>query len=372
MRCRISGFHARLEARGFLRRGWRGLARERRPDDAAILVELHAQTQAHLGQDFLDLVERLAAEIFRLQHLVLALLDQFADGLDIRVLQAIVRTDGEFEFLYGTVQVLDARVIVRLDRFLGQVRLFLEVDEDAHVVLDELRGQADGILRSNRTIGPDFQRQLFVVRHLSETRCLHGIIDLAHGRVDGIHGDVPDGQILVEIAVGRDIPAAVLNAHFELKLSAFVDRGDVHGLVQHREIGVFLNHRGGYDAGILDVDEDRLRLVVIELERHLFQVEDNVGGILYHAGNRREFVQDAFDFYGCDGRALNRAKQSPAESVPNRGAPAALKWLCRKFPKLICKRLKFGRQAFRFLKTFPHLLSPSSPRSRGNKSGSRI
>jgi len=53
---------------------------------------------------FLDLVERFAAEVFGLQHLVLALLDQFADGLDVRVLQAIVRTDGEFEFLDGTIQ----------------------------------------------------------------------------------------------------------------------------------------------------------------------------------------------------------------------------------------------------------------------------
>src|ERR1700682_4971343 len=104
------GFFARLEARGFLRGGWRGLARERRPDDAAMLVELYAPAQTHFGEDFLDLVERLAAEVFRLQHFVLALLDQFADGLDIRVLQAIVRTDGEFEFLEGTVQVLEARV----------------------------------------------------------------------------------------------------------------------------------------------------------------------------------------------------------------------------------------------------------------------
>src|ERR1700686_2949828 len=138
LRCRMSGFFARLEARGFLRRWRRGLAGERRPDDAAMLIELHAQTQAHLVQDFLNFIERLAAEVFRLQHLVFALLNQFPDGLDIRVLQAIVGTHGEFQFLDRAVQVFDAGIVVGLDRLFDDVGLFLEVNKDAHVVFDQL------------------------------------------------------------------------------------------------------------------------------------------------------------------------------------------------------------------------------------------
>ena len=55
------------------------------------LIEPHAQAQPHRVQDLLDLVERLAAEVLRLQHLRLGLLHELADGSDVRVLQAVVR-----------------------------------------------------------------------------------------------------------------------------------------------------------------------------------------------------------------------------------------------------------------------------------------
>src|SRR5947209_15994158 len=44
---------------------------------------LHAEMEAHLRQHFLDLVERLAAEIRRPQHLAFALLDQVTDINDV-------------------------------------------------------------------------------------------------------------------------------------------------------------------------------------------------------------------------------------------------------------------------------------------------
>src|SRR5579864_3824989 len=49
----------------------------------AVLVDLHAQAQAHGGENLLDFIQRLAAEIFRLQHFSFGLLHQLADGLDI-------------------------------------------------------------------------------------------------------------------------------------------------------------------------------------------------------------------------------------------------------------------------------------------------
>src|SRR3546814_5273889 len=54
-----------------------------------------AEPQAHAGENFLDLVERLAAEVGRAQHLGLGLLNQIADVDDVVVLQAIGRTDGQ-------------------------------------------------------------------------------------------------------------------------------------------------------------------------------------------------------------------------------------------------------------------------------------
>src|SRR5262245_44241615 len=73
----------RLQSNRFVAAGRRGLTWKRRPDDAAVLVELHAQAEAHLHQYVLDLVERLATEVLGLQHFVLALLHELTDGLDV-------------------------------------------------------------------------------------------------------------------------------------------------------------------------------------------------------------------------------------------------------------------------------------------------
>src|SRR5262245_47695716 len=48
------------------------------------LVEAHAQAQSHRVQDLLDLVERLPAEVLRLQHLRLGLLHELANRPDVR------------------------------------------------------------------------------------------------------------------------------------------------------------------------------------------------------------------------------------------------------------------------------------------------
>src|ERR1700674_5445660 len=89
LRCRIASL-AGLQADILLccRRG--GLAGKRRPDDAPVLIEFHAQRQTHAGQDFLDFVERFSPEVLGLQHFVLGFLNQLANRLDVGVLQAIV------------------------------------------------------------------------------------------------------------------------------------------------------------------------------------------------------------------------------------------------------------------------------------------
>src|ERR1700760_2393567 len=61
------------------------------------VVELHAELEAHLGEQLLDLFERLAAEVLGLQHLGLGLLHELADVLDVGVLQAVGGTNAELE-----------------------------------------------------------------------------------------------------------------------------------------------------------------------------------------------------------------------------------------------------------------------------------
>ena len=57
-------------------------------------------------QDLLDLVQRLSAEVLRLQHLAFGLLHELANRPDIRVLQAVVRTHRQLELLDALVEVL--------------------------------------------------------------------------------------------------------------------------------------------------------------------------------------------------------------------------------------------------------------------------
>src|SRR5258708_795617 len=207
----------------------RRLARQRRPDNPAVLVELHAEAQTHFYENVLDLVERLPAEVLGLQHFVFALLHELADSLNIRVLEAVVRAHGEVKLLHRAVQVLKARIVRGFDRQLRHFRRLLEVDEDTHVVLYQLRGQADGILRRDRPVGPDLDHQLFVVGHLAETRRFDRVVHLAHRGMHAVDGDVTNRQVLVVIAVCRHVAAAVLRTHLNLQLSTLADRRDVPG-----------------------------------------------------------------------------------------------------------------------------------------------
>src|SRR5262249_38473460 len=59
----------------------------------------HAEVEPHLRQHFLDLVERLAAEVRRAQHLRLGLLHEVADIDDVVVLETVGRTHRELELV---------------------------------------------------------------------------------------------------------------------------------------------------------------------------------------------------------------------------------------------------------------------------------
>src|SRR5439155_18805083 len=57
-------------------------------------VEAHAEREAHLAEDRLDLVERLLAEVLRLQELGLGLLHEIGDGPNVCGLQTVRGADG--------------------------------------------------------------------------------------------------------------------------------------------------------------------------------------------------------------------------------------------------------------------------------------
>ena len=66
----------------------------------------HAEREAHRPEHRLDLVERLLAEILRLEQLGLGLRHEVGDGPDVRGLEAVGRADGELELLDVPEEVL--------------------------------------------------------------------------------------------------------------------------------------------------------------------------------------------------------------------------------------------------------------------------
>src|SRR5207245_10408769 len=69
-------------------------------------VEARVEREAHLPEDRLDLVERLLAEVLRLEQLGLRLGHELGDGPDVRALEAIRRADGELELVDVAEEVL--------------------------------------------------------------------------------------------------------------------------------------------------------------------------------------------------------------------------------------------------------------------------
>src|SRR5437667_8112424 len=69
-------------------------------------VEARVEREAHLPEHRLDLVERLLAEVLRLEQLGLRLGHELGDGPDVRALEAIRRADGELELVDVAEEVL--------------------------------------------------------------------------------------------------------------------------------------------------------------------------------------------------------------------------------------------------------------------------
>ena len=104
---------------------------------------------------------------------------------------------------------------------------------------------------------------------------------------------------------------------------------------------------------------ERLGRVDVHLQRNLLQVEDDVGRILDHAGDRRELVQHAVDLDRRDRRALDRGQQHAPQRVADGRAEPALERLRVEAAEPIRQRLALELQPLGPLKTFPEHSSRS-------------
>ena len=238
----------------------------------------------------------------------------------------------------------------RLGLLLGA---FLEVDEDVQVIADQLRRQRHRVARADRPVGPDVDRQLVVVGRLAEARRLDEVVDLLDRRVHRVDRNPADAEVLVEVLVGRDVAAAALHAHLHVELAALGDGGDVRVRLEDLDVAVGLDVARPHFAGLVDADRQRLGVVDVQLQRNLLEVEDDVGRVLDHAGDRRELVQHAVDLDGGDRRAFDRGQQHAPQRVADGRAEAALERLRVEPAEPIGQRLALELQPLGSLKTFP-------------------
>src|SRR3954453_4457759 len=311
---------------------------------AAVLVVAQAQPAGVQGLD--HLVDRLAAEVRDRGQLALALGDQVADGLDARALEAVVGPHAELELLdedvvhraaglgdratAGAAADLGGTRPVALQRRGTADRRDLRVGEDLQVGDEDLGRLAQGVLRLDRAVGLDVERELVVVGALADTGGLHRVGDAPHRREDRVDGDDADRLIGSLVLLGRPVAAATADRHVHLELGLLLERGDVGVGVEDLHAGGQVDVLRGDLAGPRGhqrrFDLGRVRVHPAD---DALEVEDDVGDVLGHALDRRELVGDALDAHARHGSPGERGQQDAAQRVAERVAETAIERLDR-------------------------------------------
>ena len=173
------------------------------------------------------------------------------------------------------------------------------------MIFNQLRRQSKRIARSDRSVRPDLHRQLVVIGDLPQTRRFDGVVALAHRRVHGIDGNESDAQVILKILVRGNVTAAALQAHFHFELAAFAYRRDVNVLVEHFHIAIGFDHAARNHTRLIGAEVNCLRTISRKLERDLLHVEDDIGRVFYHARDRLELMQHAFNLHRGNRRAFD-------------------------------------------------------------------
>src|SRR5712692_3873310 len=292
------------------------------------VVQLHAQGEPHLGEDLLDLLQRLAAEVLRLEHLRLGLLHQIADGLDVGVLQAVRRANRELQLVHRAEEVL-VELLLRLDRRLerGGLLCLVEADEDRQLLLDDLRRVGDRVGRRDAPVGPHLEREPVVVGDLADARVGDLVVDLLDRAEQRVDRDHPDRLARHLVPLRRDVAAAAPGGHLHADAPALADGEEVVAGVEHLDVLVDHDVAGLHFLGALDLDADGLLLLRVHAQQDFLEVQDDVRHVLGDVGDGGELVLHSLDADGGDRRALQRGEQHAPERVPQGDAETALERL---------------------------------------------
>ncbi len=243
------------------------------------------------------------------------------------VLQAVGAADGELELVHRAEQVLVELLLLDRLHLLGGLLGLVEVDEDRELLLDDLGGVGDRVVRRDRAVGPDLERELVVVGLLPDAGVRDLVVHLADRAEERVDRDRADGLPGHLVPLGRDVAAAAPRRQLHPDPAALADREDVVARVQDLDLPVGDDVAGLDLAGPVRLDPDRLHLVGVDLEEDLLEVQDDVGDVLGDLGDGHELVLDPLDLHRGDRGALQRREQHAPQRVAEGDAEAALERL---------------------------------------------
>src|SRR5216683_5804263 len=289
------------------------------------VLELHSQREALGGEHFLDLVERLAPEVRRLQKLVLGALDQIADVVDVLGLEAVRGAHRELEVVHRLQQ---DRIDLRLRGFRALLARRLQGGEDRELVDEDGGGIAHRFLRLDDAVGLDVDHEAIEVGALLDPRALDLVAHAAHRRERGVQQDRADRARVVLAARGRrHVAAALLDLDRHVDLAALREvRDDVIG-IDDLDVVRLLDVGRGHRARDRLLELERRFRAVVQLHHDALQVEDDVDDVLLHTLDGRVLVQHAGDLHLGRRVARHRGEQDASERVAQRVAVAALERL---------------------------------------------
>src|SRR3954453_19261012 len=131
-----------------------------------------AEGQSVLPERLLDLFDRLLAEVRDRRQLILGLHDEIADRLDADPLEAVVGANAQLELLDREVlhpvgmRGLGTDAVAADGGSLAEALDLLDVREDRELPDQDLGRLRERVLRVDRPVGRDVERELVVVRPL--------------------------------------------------------------------------------------------------------------------------------------------------------------------------------------------------------------
>src|SRR5262249_35564396 len=133
---------------------------------------------------------------------------------------------------------------------------------------------------------------------------LNAVGHLLHRRIEAIDRDQSNRSILWTVALRRHISFAGIDGELHPYLSAFIEMAQHQFRIEDDNVADGLDIARGDEGRTGLLHHHALRAIALHLDGDVFDIEDDVGHILAHAGNRRELVENPVDVYRLNAGAL--------------------------------------------------------------------